>query len=733
MTAEKNRLNLSSFYGNEALVLDPNIAIYVKNLFKSYRLYNSNLDRVKEIFNPLRRKYHHDFLALNDVSFEIQKGETVGIIGKNGSGKSTLLKILTGVLTPTSGIVTVNGRISALLELGAGFNPEMTGYENIYFNGMLMGYSRESMDASFDEILSFADIGEFIYQPVKTYSSGMFIRLAFSVATNVAPELFIVDEALSVGDVFFQQKCYAKLKKMKDSGVTILFVTHGMNDVVQYCQKSLLLDDNKLVYFGSASESVKRYLLLQQKKRLEVFKENLEMNVPKVDMQPQSSSLEKFVWPEDTELADLAGVDEVSSGIAHCSGFAICNESARSSRCFNVGDVMSIYCEFTVDSSIEVPIAGFMIKNEQNIIVHGKNTLQYNNLALPYYVLEKGIVRFRFDVTLDIACGDYTLDAGLATITKKDYDDRIYFNFSHTQAQVLRLCHMTSVAKFTLIQKADLSQDYGAIHSGISALKGLSYVSCHYPVSTSEINMQKTNNTTPTIFHITHWKAGSQWINRILRDAAPNLYVVPKVGVAHFLNQKILDGLVYPTVYVTKEQFEGVELPKYWKRFVVIRDLRDTLISGYFSLKVSHSVISNGIASYREKLDQLNMEDGLKYLMDEWLYLSANIQESWVNTRESIIKYEDLLQHDVEILERVLIDECLLPIDRSKLREIIASNRFEQLTGGRSRGEEEITAHERKGIVGDWKNYFTEKNKEYFKDKYNKLLIGTGYETGDDW
>ena len=178
-------------------------AISVKNLNKIYKLYKDSRDRLKEAFHPFRKKYHHEFYALNDVSFQVQQGETVGIMGKNGSGKSTLLKIIAGVLSQSSGYVHVTGRISALLELGAGFNPELTGFENAYFNGSILGFSKEEMDNRIDDIISFADIGEFIYQPVKTYSSGMFIRLAFSVATQVEPDILIIDEALAVGDSFF--------------------------------------------------------------------------------------------------------------------------------------------------------------------------------------------------------------------------------------------------------------------------------------------------------------------------------------------------------------------------------------------------------------------------------------------------------------------------------------------------------------------------------------------------
>ena len=225
-------------------------AIKADNLSKIYKLYRSPLDRLRESLHPLRHEYHHDFYALNDVSFEINKGESVGIIGKNGSGKSTLLKILTGVITPTTGDVIVNGKVSALLELGAGFNPELSGLENVFFNGMLMGYTREEMEERLDAVLSFADIGEFVNQPVKTYSSGMFVRLAFAVAINVDPDILIVDEALSVGDELFQRKCFARIKEFQALGKTTLFVSHGAAIIIELCDKAMMLDEGHLIVAG---------------------------------------------------------------------------------------------------------------------------------------------------------------------------------------------------------------------------------------------------------------------------------------------------------------------------------------------------------------------------------------------------------------------------------------------------------------------------------------------------
>lgn len=215
-------------------------AITVNDVTKIYRMYDKPIDRLKESLHPRHKEYHKKFYALNKISFQVKKGETVGIIGTNGSGKSTILKIITGVLSPTTGSVEVEGNISALLELGAGFNSDYTGIENIYMNGTMMGFSRKEMDEKLQDILDFADIGDFVYQPVKTYSSGMFVRLAFALAINVEPEILIVDEALSVGDVFFQSKCYRRMEEIRESGTTILMVTHDMGSIIKYCDKVVL-------------------------------------------------------------------------------------------------------------------------------------------------------------------------------------------------------------------------------------------------------------------------------------------------------------------------------------------------------------------------------------------------------------------------------------------------------------------------------------------------------------
>ncbi len=253
-------------------------AIRVQDVSKIYRLYDKPIDRLKESLSITHKNYHKDFFALNNVSFRVKKGETVGIIGTNGSGKSTILKIITGVLTPTSGQVEVEGVISALLELGAGFNMDYTGIENIYMNGTMMGFSRKEMDGKLQDILDFADIGDFVYQPVKTYSSGMFVRLAFALAINVEPEILIVDEALSVGDVFFQSKCYRRMEEIRRHGTTILMVTHDMGSVIKYCDRVVLLNKGNFIAEGEPGRMVDLYkkVLANQMDALE--EELSEMN-----------------------------------------------------------------------------------------------------------------------------------------------------------------------------------------------------------------------------------------------------------------------------------------------------------------------------------------------------------------------------------------------------------------------------------------------------------------------
>ena len=241
----------------------------LEHVKKIYKLYDRNRDRLKDALGFSKKPLGKEHYALNDVSFQVGQGETVGIIGTNGSGKSTILKIITGVLNPTDGEVKVNGRISALLELGAGFNMEYTGIENIYLNGTMIGFTKEEIDEKLQDILDFADIGDFVNQPVKTYSSGMFVRLAFAVAINIEPEILIVDEALSVGDVFFQTKCYHKFEEFKKMGKTILFVSHDLGSIGKYCDRVVLLNKGVKLAEGKPKDMIDLYKRVMAESKME--------------------------------------------------------------------------------------------------------------------------------------------------------------------------------------------------------------------------------------------------------------------------------------------------------------------------------------------------------------------------------------------------------------------------------------------------------------------------------
>ena len=289
-------------------IMSEDIVISIKNLTKTYKLYTNHADRVKETFNPFRKKYHRPFNALANVSFDVKRGETLGIIGRNGSGKSTLLQIICGILQPTSGSVEINGRISALLELGAGFNPEFTGRQNIYMNCAILGLTREEIDARFDDIVAFANIGDFIGQPVKTYSSGMYVRLAFSIVISVDPDILIVDEALSVGDHEFQQKCVNRMMEFREAGKTIVFCSHSMYLINELCAKAVWLCDGRVFSHGKTSKVISEYMAY--------LDERAGKDDAVIDPAPVESSS-----PPDITIEDIRILDDKGGLLEHVKQF----------------------------------------------------------------------------------------------------------------------------------------------------------------------------------------------------------------------------------------------------------------------------------------------------------------------------------------------------------------------------------------------------------------------------
>lgn len=352
--------------------MNKNLAISVQGVSKIYKLYDKPIDRLKEAVSLTHKSYHRDFFALSDISFDVKKGETVGIIGTNGSGKSTILKIITGVLSPTTGTAEVSGNISALLELGAGFNSEYTGLENIYMNGTMMGFSREEMQRRMDDILRFADIGDFVNQPVKTYSSGMFVRLAFALAINVDPEILIVDEALSVGDVFFQAKCYRRMEEMMKNGTTILMVSHDMGSIIKYCDKVVLLNRGHFVAQGEAGKMVDLYKKILANQTDELAEALIEqkkeaLGLPVGEVHTDKSMKERMnLNPE---------VQEYGDGRASFEDFGTLDARGNVTNLLLKGEMFTIRERIRFHAPIEMPIFTYTLRDKKGTDITGTNTM----------------------------------------------------------------------------------------------------------------------------------------------------------------------------------------------------------------------------------------------------------------------------------------------------------------------------------------------------------------------
>ena len=373
-----------------------NIAIQVTDVEKVYKLYDKPSDRIKEALGFGRGKRHTEHHALKGINLTIRQGECVGIIGTNGSGKSTILKIITGVVNPTDGNVTVNGRISALLELGAGFNMEYNGIENIYLNGTMIGFSKKEIDEKMNAILEFADIGEYVYQPVKTYSSGMFVRLAFAVAINIDPEILIVDEALSVGDVFFQAKCYHKFEEFKEMGKTIVFVSHDLSSISKYCDKVVLLNQGIKLGEGGPKEMI------------DIYKQVLvgQYVVP----ESENGSL-----LDDEELRRAASGNpallEYGSKKAAIEECYITDDKSTKTSAILKGSTFTIHMKVRMMEDIQTPIFAFTIKNARGTEITGTNTMFEKAFLEPVKAGEEKEVTFTQEMNLQ--GGEYLLSLGV--------------------------------------------------------------------------------------------------------------------------------------------------------------------------------------------------------------------------------------------------------------------------------------------------------------------------------
>ena len=385
------------------------MSISVKKLSKKYAIYNSPMDRLKEALNPFKKKYHKEFYALKNISFNIKQGEVVGIIGKNGAGKSTLLKIITGVLNKSSGEIKINGKISALLELGTGFHPELNGIDNIFLYGSIMGITKKEMSKKIDDILEFADIGDFIYQPVKTYSSGMFSRLAFATAIHIEPEILIVDEVLSVGDISFQYKCFKKFKEFKEKGITILFVTHSMGQVLNNCNRALFLKNGELIM---DSYDVKNVVAEYEK-----FARGVE--------DKQETTPKPYSYNLSTKPNKKLSENRFGSFRAIISNVFISKKREFSYNEPILYSGENIYLNFVIYSheDLDKIVLGVSIRNKNTSDIWGDNNLYANN---ELFNLKKGYNYISYNFNLNINEGEYLLFAGLARLDsqREELDQR---------------------------------------------------------------------------------------------------------------------------------------------------------------------------------------------------------------------------------------------------------------------------------------------------------------------
>jgi lipopolysaccharide transport system ATP-binding protein len=414
-------------------------AVSVHSISKSYRLWDTPKDRLKHPMRailsrwlPLREKtYFREFWALRDVSFDVPKGASLGVIGRNGSGKSTLLQVLCGTLTATSGTYEISGRVSALLELGAGFNPDFTGRENIYMNAAILGFSRAETDEKYEDIVSFADIGDFLDQPVKTYSSGMYVRLAFSVAINVDPDILVVDEALAIGDVLFQNKCYRKFKDLQDAGKTVVFVTHSLDMVTKHCDRAIVLENGGLHYLGSAKEAVNVYLDL--------------LYGPREIRRPKEALVERRPAPVTTRViteVDGGGFEAFLNNRSKTDNFL--NRASYNPNEYRYGDFRARLVDFMIASSGRYDVAtcqadepldvylkvyfaedvddvvfGLTVQTVDGVDVYGHNTL---NLGVDVPRQARGsFCTVKFSMVPNLVSGDYFLALGVAQLDEKRF------------------------------------------------------------------------------------------------------------------------------------------------------------------------------------------------------------------------------------------------------------------------------------------------------------------------
>ena len=414
-------------------------AVEFQGVSKSYAIYDAPGDRLKELLSLNRLKRHQDFWALHDVSFEVKRGETFCIVGENGSGKSTLLQMVAGILHPTSGTVAVHGRVSALLELGAGFNPEFSGRDNVYLNGSILGLTTRQIDQRYQDIAAFAEIGDFIDQPVKTYSSGMVVRLAFAVAINVDPEILLVDEALAVGDIYFRQRCMRKVHELRQRGITILFVSHAVSDVKAIGDRVLWLDHGRMIDCGEPDRVVSKYLAAMTEKDSTYL-------LLKSAADPQRRLGGPIQAPEIVET--IPNIDHrFGDGRAAIIGIAVLDEQGRAVPILEPSTRILVRISVRATADVALPIVGFMLRNQLGMDFSGTNTAREGYELAPLQPGDVTTVDFYLDLP-ELYPASFSFSPAIADGTLMGYqmcdwiDNAITLQMGRSEAQVYGYLHL---------------------------------------------------------------------------------------------------------------------------------------------------------------------------------------------------------------------------------------------------------------------------------------------------
>jgi len=460
--------------------------IEVRNLAKRYEVYDQPRDRLKQLIVPKlvrllgrdgdNRRYYREFWALRKISFDVRRGETLGIVGRNGSGKSTLLQIIAGTLAPTLGDVTTKGRVAALLELGSGFNPDFSGRENVLLNARILGLSHKQIAARYDEIVSFADIGDFIEQPVKTYSSGMFVRLAFAVQAHLDASIVIIDEALAVGDVFFRQKCYARLEQIRKSGAAVLLVSHALTDIEQFCDRAIILDNGQISFAGDAIEATKRYYQMNQSVCSHAHLPRSAHDPDPVQGQSGATEINSITNPlservfDKAEFCDAGKVTQVGNGWAECTRFAVLDEHGNPCCHFWQGQTAIFISEFRILRDMGSPTCGVVLHSERGIIVHGKGSIEHG-VSTDSPTRAGAVVRCVQAIDLNLQVGEYSFEIGLGSIEPDVFRRLAELSHEEIDANVRHICVLPKAGSISIGWQR-VRAGSALTHHGIADLPG---------------------------------------------------------------------------------------------------------------------------------------------------------------------------------------------------------------------------------------------------------------------